>query len=147
MLDLPTDAGGEGPPPLLLGPDGKPFMLIMGFVLDALDKGGDARLPRPVGRLGEPWSGLNLLAGHSDPPTETGDNGALRPATLMVSEGKREGGDDGAKSCKHSQQSQTALSGRRDENQRADGEWSVAAGVLDIQRHAAVWCVWESAGS
>lgn len=117
MLDLPTEAGGEGPPPLLLGPEGKPFMLMMGFELDALDKGGDARLPRPFGRLGEASSELNLLAGHSDPPTETGDKGALRPAALMVSKGKRGGGDDGSKRCRHSQECALALSGKRDENQ------------------------------
>lgn len=103
------DAGGEGPPPLLLGPDGKPFMLIMGFELDALDKGGEARLPRPVGRLGDPSSGLYLLAGHSDPPTEIGDKGALRPATLMISEGMRGGGSDGAKEKKSSGESQTGV--------------------------------------
>ena len=64
---------------MLLGPEGKPFILMTGF--EPAETGGDTRLPRPTGRL--PSSGY-LEAGHSLPPTEMGDNGALRPLMLMI---------------------------------------------------------------
>lgn len=81
MLERPTEAGGEGPPPLLLGAEGKPFILMMPF--EAAERGGEARLPRLLGK--EPSSWYPLVGGHSFPPTETGDKGALRPLTLMIS--------------------------------------------------------------
>ena len=86
MLDLPTEAGGDGPPPLLRGPEGKPFMLMTPMELEPLDRGGDARLPRPLGR--EPSSGGYFGPVHSLAPTDTGDRGALRPLTLMIEGGE-----------------------------------------------------------
>ena len=60
-------------------------MLITPF--DPPDRGGEARLPRLLGR--GPSSGY--LEDHSLPPRETGDNGALRPLTLMVGGGEESG--------------------------------------------------------
>ena len=55
-------------------------MLMTG--LEPLERGGEARLPRPVGN--DPSSGWCLGPGHPLPPTEIGDKGALRPPALMI---------------------------------------------------------------
>lgn len=43
LEERPTEGGGEGPP-VLLGPPGKPFMLML--PLEPPELGGEARLPR-----------------------------------------------------------------------------------------------------
>ncbi len=82
MLDRPTDAGGDGPPPLLRGPEGKPFILMTPIELELLERGGEARFARPVGE--EPSSGRYFGPDHSLAPIDIGDRGALRPATFMI---------------------------------------------------------------
>lgn len=82
-LDRAIDAGGEGPPGLApLDPlGGKPPPFIT--PLEPLDIGGEASCPRFIGfgEYGESVSRLWYLdmPDHSLPPTETGDNGPLRP--------------------------------------------------------------------
>lgn len=81
LLDRAIEAGGDGPP-VLLGPVGKPFMLI--FPFGPAVTGEEATL-----RRFEEWgvSSVNWYfeTDHSLPPREIGDKGgALRPLMLMV---------------------------------------------------------------
>ena len=80
LLDRAIEAGGDGPP-VLLGPKGKPFMLM--FPLEPPEFGGEARFPRGDGK-GPSSTDWYLETDHSLPPKEIGDSGALRPALMLM---------------------------------------------------------------
>jgi len=77
------EGGGDGAPPALLGPGGKPPFIA---VADPAESGGVMSCPRVL----EYDASLSMGGyDHSLPPRDTGDSGAFRP--FMVFDAQQSG--------------------------------------------------------